>query len=79
MTTSSPTAEAIANVQPAGEEALIRDPELNAMVMGYLKPYKGAKLEAATAAVVKLRKAGGAAGFSGWGGRDKAALPKAVA
>lgn len=79
MTTSSPTAEAIANVQPAGEEALIRDPELNAMVMGYLKPYKGAKLEAATAAVVKLRKAGGAAVFSEWCERYKAAIEKAVA
>jgi hypothetical protein len=78
MTTSSPTADAIANVQPAGGKPLIRDPDLNAIVMGYLNAYKGAKLDAAKAAVVKLRDAGGAATFQEWCQRYKAAIDKAV-
>jgi hypothetical protein len=57
---------------------MFQDPDLARFVGGLLEPLRGAKLEAAKAAVLKVRDAGGTGLFGVWCERYRAAV-KAVA
>ena len=77
--TDSPMATMMQNtVMPRAGRALIRDPELLAVVNGLLAPLKGAKLEVARAAVVEVRDGGGSGTFREWADRYAAAIARAA-
>lgn len=64
---------------PTSDRPLVRDPDLAAALERELKPYSGARLDAAQQAVRQVAAGGAIGTFDGLVAQYKAAIQKAVA